>query len=237
MLIRQVAMNIVCVTNCDYDKLEDRIVDSQSLTVIAYGVIKSVNLVAELEGRTITLKKLAIWSKKKNLIIIAGIDATINDETYCSAVVIDNGAILGISDMTHILSGDYRAGNSLRLYDTSKGLIGIIIGDDIFYPECIRALTMSGASMLVYLANKKSTRKAMISSSAASMLNGVYCIAQTLDQVTVFDCYGKMIIRSAEDILREKIEPEVNDTFISSRREEVYKRVFLEGSNDKYSFD
>lgn len=237
MLIRRVMMNIVCVTNCDYDSIEDTVIDRDSLMVIAHGVLKGVNLVNELEGRTITLKKLALWSKRDNLLIIAGIDAKINDDTYCSAVVVDKGAILGISDMTHILSGEYTAGNSLRLYDTSEGLIGVIIGDDIFYPECVRALILAGARILVYLANKKSTRKAMISSSAASMLNGVYCIAQTLDKVTVFDCYGKMIIRSGENIYRDTIEPEFNDTYLSSRREEVYRRVFIEGNNDKYSFD
>lgn len=229
-------MNIVCVTNRDFDKLKDIEVDKESLMVLAYGVIDSVNLVEELEGNSITLKKLAILSKELGITVIAGIDATIKEDTYCSAVVIDRGSILGISDMTHILSGEYTAGNSLRLFDTSIGMIGLIIGDDIFYPECVRALCMSGASLLVYIANKKSTRKAMISSSAASMLNGVYCIAETLDKVTVFDCYGKMIIRSSDDIMIDRIEPVVNDKFISSRREEVYRRVFIE-HNDKYSTD
>jgi len=230
-------MNIVCVTSCNYERLEDTAVDRDSLMIIAHGVIKGVNLVTELEGKTVTLKKLALWSKREDLIIIAGIDARINDDTYCSAVVIDKGAILGISDMTHVIDDEYTPGNSLRLYDTSEGLIGLIVGDDIFYPECIRALCISGAKMLVYMSNKKSTKKAMISSSAASMLNGVYCIAQTLDKVTVFDCNGKMIIRSSEDIFKDTIEPEIDETYINSRREEVYKRVFLEGGNDKYSFD
>lgn len=230
-------MNIISVTNCDYHNLEETLVERESLMVIAHGVLHNVNLISELEGNTVTLKRLALWSKRDNLIIIAGIDASINDDTYCSAVVIDRGSILGISDMTHILSGDYTQGNSLRLYDTSKGIIGLIIGDDIFYPECIRSLCISGATMLVYLANKKSTRKAMISSSAASMLNGVYCIAQTLDKLTIFDCYGKMIFRSSDDIVSTEIEPFVNDTFISSRREEVYKRVYIESINDKYSTD
>lgn len=230
-------MNILCVTSTDYNSLENTEIDKESLVIMAHGILDRVNLVSELEGKTITLKKLALWSKAKGVTIIAGIDASINNDTYCSAVVIDNGSILGISDMTHVLSGMYNAGNSLRLYDTTQGLIGIVIGDDIFYPECVRALCISGAKMIVYVANKRSTRKAMISASAASMLNGVYCIAQTTDKVTVFDCYGKMIIRSSEEMIYDIIEPIVNDTFISARREEVYKRVYIEGNNDKYSID
>lgn len=230
-------MNIVCVTDCMSDMLEDRIIERDSLIVLAHGIIQDVDLVSELNGGTVTLKRLALWSKSKSLLIIAGINATIDDDTYCSAVVIDSGSILGISDMTHVLSGDYRPGNSLRLYNTSQGIIGVIVGDDIFFPECVRSLVLGGAVMLVYLANKHCTRKAMISSAAASMLNGVYCVAQTRDKTTIFDCYGKMIIRSADDIVRENVEPEVNDLFLSSRREEVYRRVFLEGNYDKYSSD
>lgn len=225
-------MNIVSVTNYDYNRLDELLVDKEDLMVIAHGVLEKVDLVSELEGKTITLKKLAIWAKDYQLIIVAGIDAIINEDTYCSAVVIDNGKILGISDMTHILSGEYCRGNSLRLYDTSAGLLGIIIGDDIFYPECVRALTLSGAKMLIYIANKKSTRKAMISASSASMLNGIYCIAQTLDKVTIFDYNGRMIIRNADDVAYNEIMPQIDDTYISARREEVYKRVFLEGYND-----
>lgn len=225
-------MNIVCVTSGDYESLQDKLIDKDSLTIIAHGIIKQVNLIEELEGRSVTLKNLALWSKSRNLLIIAGIDAIVNQDTYCSAVVIDSGVILGISDMTHNLTDEYKQGNSLRLYDTSMGMIGLIIGDDIYYPENIRALCIKGAEFLVYIANKKSSRGAMISISSSSLLNGVYCLAQNIDKVTVFDCYGKMIIRSSEQILREIVNPETSKTLIESRREEVYRRVFIEGKND-----
>lgn len=221
-------MNLICVNNSVKD-IDSVVLDSNSLIVMSHGLFDRIDLVGELEGQTNTLKDLTLVSYEIESVIVAGIEATILDDTFLSAIVIDKGNILGISDMTHTLSGDYTAGNSLRIYDTSMGSIGLVIGDDIFFPEITRSIALAGADYIVYLANKDSTRKAMISSSHSSMANGLFTIAQTLDKTSVFDCYGKMIIRDSNSTVKEEIEPIINDNFISARREEVYTKVYVEG--------
>ncbi len=66
-----------------------------------------------------------------------------------------DGALLGRQDQTHILRPRWRGhapGNRLDVFHTPAGSIGVLIGEDILFPETARVLADAGADILVHLA-------------------------------------------------------------------------------------
>lgn len=66
-----------------------------------------------------------------------------------------DGTLLGRHDQTHILQPRWRGhipGNSLAVSQTPAGSIGVLIGEDVLFPETARALAGAGAEILVHLA-------------------------------------------------------------------------------------
>ncbi len=233
MLLGVDYMDILCINNGNSKNLLDDIASKDSIIIIAHGIIGDIELMSEVDGDTVAVKDLLLLSKDKRLLIIAGINAIIDDDRFCSAIVIDSGKLLGISNMTHGVGEDYYSlGNSLRIYDTSQGIIGVLIGQDIFYPECMRVLRVSGANYIVYLDNGTSSNSAEVSASANSLANGVYCIYSAIDDITIFDNNGKVIVKSDNNIWSGSVEIVSDKCRINTRREEVYKRVYIESFYD-----
>ncbi|MGC8827322.1 MAG: carbon-nitrogen hydrolase family protein, partial [Anaerolineae bacterium] len=74
---------------------------------------------------------------------------------HSAYVIGPDGALLGRQDQTHILRPRWRGhalGNSLVPIRTPAGSIGVLIGEDILFPETARALAGAGADILVHLA-------------------------------------------------------------------------------------
>lgn len=66
-----------------------------------------------------------------------------------------DGALIGRQDQTHIIRPRWRGhapGNDLTVFHTPAGSIGILIGEDILFPETARVLAGAGADILVHLA-------------------------------------------------------------------------------------
>lgn len=144
-------MQVVFVTGGVDDAL--KINTSNSLLVIGGKSPKEIDMVAELQGNDNIIKHLSTHSKLNHLVTVCLFYATIYRKQYLSAIVIDNGKILGVTDMTHRVSAEFYLdrGQCYRIYDSSLGKFGIVVGDDIFFPEVPRLLRLAKADYLLAL--------------------------------------------------------------------------------------
>lgn len=106
-----------------------------------------------LSGPTIT--RIADEAKRYDTYIIAPIHEKTEGGVYSSAVLIDtSGKVLGVYRKTHLTLTDkklgIKAGDSLPVFPTEFGKIGLILGFDFFFPEVVRVLTLQGARMLFW---------------------------------------------------------------------------------------
>ncbi len=73
-----------------------------------------------------------------------------------AAVIAPDGAVVGRQRQTHPGAWErergLRAGDSLDVYPTAVGHVGLILGEDIRYPEVARILALRGAEVLIHLA-------------------------------------------------------------------------------------
>ena len=66
-----------------------------------------------------------------------------------SAVVAENGRILGVSDMLNAVDGEFKSGAGLRVYETKAGRLGIAVAEDLYFPEILRTLSVCGSDMIL----------------------------------------------------------------------------------------
>jgi len=98
-------------------------------------------------------------ARERNIVVIASyLEEGYIGEYYDSAICIDaDGKLLGVTRMVHTFEQDgynekfyYGPGNTpYPVYKTAAGVIGIAICYDAWIPECVRALAMKGADLIV----------------------------------------------------------------------------------------
>ena len=72
----------------------------------------------ELKGETNCFEDVAILSKESHNIVVCGCVTDTRGIKRKSAVVAENGRILGVSDMLNAVDGEFKSGAGLRVYET-----------------------------------------------------------------------------------------------------------------------
>ncbi len=101
-----------------------------------------------------TLKELCVLARELKICIIAPMAERrqLPGVFYNSAIFInEDGCILGSYAKTHLTQTErhyFKPGDSLNVFTTRFGKIGILICYDILFPEIVRQLTLAGAELI-----------------------------------------------------------------------------------------
>ena len=88
----------------------------------------------------------------KDLVVVIGSPIHSGNSLRNSAVILDNGEIVGSYDKTHLWgneSSTFESGHEFPTFETSAGTLGVQICYDVEFPEVSRSLAMNGAETLV----------------------------------------------------------------------------------------
>ena len=141
-------IRLVCQeTLCKY--LETPDLTPADLTVFGFNGVGEVSYERELRGETRFFEELATLTKKEGCVAVCGCITDSLSHKRRSAVVAENGRILGVSDMLHAIDGELGSGAFLRVYDTKIGKVGLAVADDLRFPEVIKALSVCGSDIIV----------------------------------------------------------------------------------------
>ncbi len=119
------------------------------LLLFGFNGMEEVSYEKELKGETDHFAKAARLSKKQQAVVISGCNTDARGVKRKSAVVAENGKLLGVSDMLHAVDGKCVSGAELKIYPTSVGKIGVVVAEDICFFETVKALTLCGCDFLV----------------------------------------------------------------------------------------
>ena len=107
-----------------------------------------VSYEGELSGETEHFLDVAKLSKELKTVIIAGCDTDTYGSYRKSAVVADNGNLLGVSDAMFISDdSEYSQGVGVTVYKTSVGRIGVLVGNDFYSFETVKAMACGDADV------------------------------------------------------------------------------------------
>ncbi len=119
-----------------------------TLTVFAFQG-EEVCYERELKGETCYFEDVAKLSKREQNLVICGIITNTHGHRRKSAIIAENGRILGVSDMLHAVDGEVHSGAFLRVYDTKIGRVGVVVAEDVYDGETLKTLSLCGCDFIV----------------------------------------------------------------------------------------
>ena len=88
---------------------------------------------------------------------------------FFGTIVVDSGKFVGISDATHSINGEFSQSNFLRVFDTTKGRLGIVSGDDLYFFEVSRLLKLWECDVLIFASPKLSQKEKTLAKAQGYM--------------------------------------------------------------------
>lgn len=196
----------------------------QDLIAFGFNGMGLVSYKKELSGETEYFHDLARLSKQLSCVIICGCDTDNYGVFRHSAVIADKGKILGVSDMAHSIDdSEYAAGSGFRVYDTSAGKIGLLVAEDLFFPETARVLALCDAELIVCVFKKLENTMPQIMLRAGAFANGVAMVLCANNYACVSDIKGRISVASCNDFVKANIKIEKDYHLIQSRRRGLYR--------------
>lgn len=169
-----------------------------------------------------TTKFLGAVARKHNLYIVAGLLEKEGDAVYNTSVLIDrNGNLAGkyrkVSLPREEIDGGITPGNTIPVFDTDFGRIGMMICWDVTFPETARTLAKQGAEIIFLPIWGGDVKLAM----ARAIENQVYLVSSTYDMISaVFDLEGEVLKEATDnnpvivvevDLNQQKLWPWLGD--------------------------
>ncbi len=199
-------------------------IDKSDVVVFGFNGLGLVSYKKELNGETEYFQDVAKLSKQLSSVVISGCDTDTYGVFRHSAVIADKGKILGVTDMIHSIDdSEFVAGGNFRVYDTSAGKIGLIILEDLFFPEVPRILALCDADFIVCVFKKIDNSMPQIMLRAGAFSNGVAMSICAKNYASACDIRGNVTVASGADIVKAKIKIEKDYRLISSRRRGLYR--------------
>jgi hypothetical protein len=222
-------MKIGIVNSTDFKKFalsHLQTITDLDIMIFAFGVTGEADLAKEITGESQIYSELVLLSLTLDCIVIAAMDTLIYGLKHKSAVIIEDGHIIDINDMVHGYDDEYDLGKGFRVYDTSKGKIGLIIHNDILFPESSRMLTVCDSDFLITLIDTSLGRDCMVMVRSSSVSNGIYNICSEPSSSYYCDELGVVQGYSKKDFLELDINPKKDYLLVKSRRKDKYKEIF-----------
>ena len=191
--------------------------------VFGFNGLGLVSYKKELAGETEYFRDVATLSKEIGGVVVCGCDTDTYGVYRHSAVIADKGKILGVSDMVHSIDdSEFVPGGNLRVYDTSRGKIGIIVAEDLYFPEVARVLALCDADIIVCVFKNMSTM-AQIMMRAGAFSNGINVALCAKNYACLSDACGSISVAGSADIVKAKADTQKDFRLISSRRRGLYR--------------
>ena len=159
------------------------------------GCVKSVDMNAELRGESEFFARLIALSRDKECSVLLRSVFYAAGGVFNSVAVFDKGEVCGVSDEINPRSA-CDPGSVLRCYNTSMGRLGVLIGEDLLYPELWARLAICAPSV-VFCFNR--TYRAGLSSSLAALCDCTVC-AVSPERAGCYADSGALLKSGYEDI-------------------------------------
>ncbi len=120
--------------------------------VVIFGfrsIAEEVSYERELKGETKHFEDIAILSKDYKNVVVCGCMTDTMGLKRKSAVVAQNGKILGVADMLYSIDRSFNPGAGISIFDTQIGKIGLIVGTDLFFPDLLKSLSLCGCEYII----------------------------------------------------------------------------------------
>ena len=179
---------------CDeIDKFNSLPEREESILVFGFNGVDKINYKKELSGEENNLSNIAKLSKKGNKVVISGAITDNFGIIRKSCLIAENGKLLGISDMNFCLDkAPYSSGTGHRIYQTKTYRIGVLVEDDIFDIDSIKAMAMLSADVIIGVSSTEEKPQYSALVRAYSYLFGLPVVICSSNGIIAGDMKGEI---------------------------------------------
>ena len=128
----------------------------------------------ELKGETDYFERVARLSKTLGNLVVCGVKTDARGHKRKSALVAENGTILGVSDMLHVVDNECSCGAEVGVYTTKVGKMGVVVAGDLRFFEIFQTLANVGCDFVVCTCEKAGEMECTLARAYA------YCFGMTV---------------------------------------------------------
>ena len=132
----------------------DAVGEEAGADIVCYplSALGEVSYERELKGETSLFEAVAMRSKMLRCTVVGGCYTDARGIRRKSAVVAERGRLLGVSDLVNRIDGSaFGAGAGVKVYETAAGRLGVVVGEDLYFPKVVETLSLSGADAVLCL--------------------------------------------------------------------------------------
>ena len=143
-------MQVCCINAWNAGGLVEKCkIEERADLVVFGGVEQAVDYQRELQGETCFFREATMLSKRLQGVVVCGCTTVTHGLKRKSAMVAEDGKLLGVSDRVHVLDLRENGGATFRVYDTKIGKMGVAVAEDLLFPEVIKTLALCGSEFIV----------------------------------------------------------------------------------------
>lgn len=214
-------MKIEFVSKGEVGELQER---EGELILFSMEGMQEVSYEKELKGETNYFEKGARLSKKREGVVVCGCLTDTRGYKRKSAFVAQDGKILGVSDALHVLDGEASPGGSLRVYETKLGRMGVVVAEDLFFPEVIQSLALCGSDFIVCIFGKGDLERLQSILRAYASLYGVPLCFCGVGDCMIVDC-NALTFSSSESPVITEFTPTKEYHLVETRRRGIFEKA------------
>ncbi len=198
------------------------------IAVFGFKGLGEVDYESELRGVTDKFEDCARLSKTAGCGVVCACKTKSRGILRKSVAVADRGKLLGISDMTHVIDcEDWKSGAGLGFYSVGGYKIGLIVENDLLFPECFNSLSLCGCNLIIAVAEELKDNVPPLLIRAYSYLYGVP-VVMCAGNMAYFSEVSGAIAGSAQQFSMFEITPQNRYHLITSRT----RGLFVDGHED-----
>lgn len=196
------------------------------LLVFGFNGLGDVDYASELAGKTSKLEDAAILSREQKCVVVSGCYTDSCGIRRKSAAVAERGRILGVSDMLACIDGsEFKSGGSLKVYETGAGKIGLLIGEDLYFPEIAEMLSLCDADVILSVFEEVGDFVPQLMMRADAFVSGTVVAMCAAGTAQVAAATGEVAMLSPKRECEYSFSPEREYHVVAGRRRGFSRRI------------
>ena len=199
----------------------DAVGEEAGADIVCYplSALGEVSYERELKGETSLFEAVAMRSKALRCTVVGGCYTDARGIRRKSAVVAERGRLLGVSDLVNRIDGSaFGAGAGVKVYETAAGRLGVVVGEDLYFPKVVETLSLSGADAVLCLFEELSEGLELTLIRAHAFFYGLPVALCAFGYAAVADSEGRLFFASPAPVGRVTLPKEREYRLIETRR-------------------
>ena len=195
----------------------------EDVILCSFDCIGTVSYEQELKGESDLFEKATRLSKQTKGLVVCGCITDTRGMKRKSALVAENGRLIGVSDMTHAIDGEVSCGAGLHVYDTNIVRVGVVVAEDIAFPQVIDSLAACSSDFILCPYPQVADSVPQVLLRAYAYLYGVPIVFCGVGYSMVASADGTLAFATSQDVSSYSLDRRKEYHLVETRKRGLFR--------------